>query len=219
MCINTRAGAAAAAVPGLAAGITIAASSNLARVTTMAVNSPIPVAADLKPVAGIEIGFAEAGIKKPNMANPAHLWALRNAMAPYAGWMAGRYLTPNASPDLSRLPEPLRGHAAFACEALQDSSVEISGAMRKHQLKLADRQLRMAELSSRVQKMTIILCTALYAGKQTDETVRLAAAQICGDLRRCLTQRSRSGLASTSVGTPDSHFRARMRPTHLSERR
>jgi glutamate N-acetyltransferase/amino-acid N-acetyltransferase len=31
----------------------------------MAVNSPIPVAADLKPVAGIELGFAEAGIKKP----------------------------------------------------------------------------------------------------------------------------------------------------------
>jgi hypothetical protein len=103
--------------------------------------------------------------------------------------MAGRYLTPNASPDLSRLPEPLREHAAFACEALQDSSVEISGAMRKHQLKLADRQLRMAELSSRVQKMTIILCTALYAAKQTDETVRLAASQICGDLRRELTGR------------------------------
>lgn len=32
----------------------------------MAVNSPLPIAADLKPVAGIEIGFAEAGIKKPN---------------------------------------------------------------------------------------------------------------------------------------------------------
>ena len=32
----------------------------------MAVNSPIPVAADLKPVAGIELGYAEAGIKKPN---------------------------------------------------------------------------------------------------------------------------------------------------------
>jgi glutamate N-acetyltransferase/amino-acid N-acetyltransferase len=31
----------------------------------MAVNSPLPVAADLKPVAGIEIGFAQAGIKKP----------------------------------------------------------------------------------------------------------------------------------------------------------
>ncbi|MYM30810.1 bifunctional glutamate N-acetyltransferase/amino-acid acetyltransferase ArgJ [Duganella sp. CY15W] len=32
----------------------------------MAVNSPLPIASELKPVAGIEIGFAEAGIKKPN---------------------------------------------------------------------------------------------------------------------------------------------------------
>ena len=32
----------------------------------MAVNSPLPIAANLKPVAGIEIGFAQAGIKKPN---------------------------------------------------------------------------------------------------------------------------------------------------------
>jgi glutamate N-acetyltransferase/amino-acid N-acetyltransferase len=32
----------------------------------MAVNSPLPIAADLKPVNGIEIGYAEAGIKKPN---------------------------------------------------------------------------------------------------------------------------------------------------------
>ncbi|MBA5688399.1 bifunctional glutamate N-acetyltransferase/amino-acid acetyltransferase ArgJ [Rugamonas apoptosis] len=32
----------------------------------MAVNSPKPTAADLKPVAGVDIGYAEAGIKKPN---------------------------------------------------------------------------------------------------------------------------------------------------------
>jgi glutamate N-acetyltransferase/amino-acid N-acetyltransferase len=32
----------------------------------MAVNSPLPVASELKPVNGIEIGYAEAGIKKPN---------------------------------------------------------------------------------------------------------------------------------------------------------
>ena len=31
----------------------------------MAVNSPLPVASDLKPVNGIEIGYAEVGIKKP----------------------------------------------------------------------------------------------------------------------------------------------------------
>ncbi|MFZ6674940.1 bifunctional glutamate N-acetyltransferase/amino-acid acetyltransferase ArgJ [Undibacterium sp. Xuan67W] len=32
----------------------------------MAVNSPLPVAADLLPVTGIQLGYAEAGIKKPN---------------------------------------------------------------------------------------------------------------------------------------------------------
>ncbi|MES2127597.1 MAG: bifunctional glutamate N-acetyltransferase/amino-acid acetyltransferase ArgJ [Pseudomonadota bacterium] len=32
----------------------------------MAVNSPLPVAADLLPVPGIDLGFAEAGVKKPN---------------------------------------------------------------------------------------------------------------------------------------------------------
>ncbi len=32
----------------------------------MAVNSPIPLAADLKPVKGIELGFAQAGIRKAN---------------------------------------------------------------------------------------------------------------------------------------------------------
>jgi glutamate N-acetyltransferase/amino-acid N-acetyltransferase len=32
----------------------------------MAVNSPLPVAEDLQPVNGIELGYAEAGIKKPN---------------------------------------------------------------------------------------------------------------------------------------------------------
>ena len=32
----------------------------------MAVNSPLPVAADLLPVAGIELGYAEAGVRKPN---------------------------------------------------------------------------------------------------------------------------------------------------------
>lgn len=32
----------------------------------MAVNLPFPVAADLKPIPGIELGFAEAGVRKPN---------------------------------------------------------------------------------------------------------------------------------------------------------
>ena len=32
----------------------------------MAVNLPLPIASELRPVSGVELGFAEAGIKKPN---------------------------------------------------------------------------------------------------------------------------------------------------------
>src|SRR5206468_4729422 len=31
-----------------------------------------------------------AGIKKPDMTNPAHVWALRQALIPYAQWRAGQ---------------------------------------------------------------------------------------------------------------------------------
>ena len=65
--------------------------------------------------------------------------------------------------------------------------LEISGTMRKHQLKLADRQCRMAELSSRVQKLVVMLCTSLYAAQQNDEVVRAAADVLCQDLTRELT--------------------------------
>ena len=59
--------------------------------------------------------------------------------------------------------------------------------MRKHQLKLADRQCRMSEMSSRVQKLVVMLCTALYGADQQDEIVRAAADVLCQDLRRELT--------------------------------
>ena len=59
--------------------------------------------------------------------------------------------------------------------------------MRKHQLKLADRQCRMSELSARVQKLVVMLGTSLYAAKQNDEVVRAAADVICQDLTRELT--------------------------------
>jgi hypothetical protein len=64
---------------------------------------------------------------------------------------------------------------------------EISGAMRKHQLKLADRQCRMAELSARVQSLVVILCTSLYASRQADELVRRAADGMCRTLTRQFT--------------------------------
>jgi len=61
---------------------------------------------------------------------------------------------------------------------------EISAALRKHQLKIADRQCRMSELSARAQLLTVILCTAIYAGRREEPLVRAAADNLCRTLTR-----------------------------------
>ena len=130
--------------------------------------------------------LAAAGIKKPNPMNPSHLWTLKGPMAAYSKWLLGQYVTPIPRPSLPDMPEKLRAHTEFAIHELQSLPLEISGTMRKHQLKLADRQCRMSELSSRAQSLVVILCTALYAARQDDEVVRHAAEVICVDLTRQL---------------------------------
>ncbi|MCA9263125.1 MAG: acyl-CoA/acyl-ACP dehydrogenase [Planctomycetales bacterium] len=125
-----------------------------------------------------------AGIRNMNPLNPAHLWALRSAMPPYALWMLKQAIRGGRRPDLPSMPAALREHAEWACRELQRSPQEISGTMRKHQLKLADRQCRMAELSGRVQSLIVALATSLYAAKQQDEVIRDAADILCRDLRR-----------------------------------
>jgi len=127
--------------------------------------------------------LSKAGIRQPNLANPAHLWKLRGPMMQYGKWMMRQSL-PKPSPQLPAIPGALGEHAQYAARWLQRSPSEISGTMRKHQLKLADRQCRMSEISLRVQKAVVMLCTALYAARQEDEIVREAAAVICSDLRR-----------------------------------
>ncbi|WDI40249.1 acyl-CoA dehydrogenase family protein [Bremerella sp. P1] len=126
----------------------------------------------------------EAGIKKPNPFNPAHAWALKGALAPYASWMMKEYMGGKPRPKFPQMPEDLKAHAQFAADRLQDMPLHISGTMRKHQLKLADRQCRMSYLSANVQDLMTILCTALYAAKQENETVRAAADIACRDLKR-----------------------------------
>ena len=131
--------------------------------------------------------LAAAGIKRPNMLNPAHLLALKGPLAEYARWYAAECLRRHPSPSLPPMPSALRAHAEFAADFLQRSPLEISGTMRKFQLALADRQCRMAELSARVQDAIVILCTSLYAARQPDELVQDAADVLCQDLTRRLT--------------------------------
>jgi acyl-CoA dehydrogenase len=59
--------------------------------------------------------------------------------------------------------------------------------MTKHQLRLVDRQCRMAELSQRLQDHVVILAASLWAGCQESEVVRAAADILCQDLTRKIT--------------------------------
>lgn len=129
----------------------------------------------------------DAGIKQPNLANPAHLWKLKGPMTTYATWYAGRRLRGVTRSSLGSMPTELRRHADFARDYLSGSCFSISGLMRKHQLKLADRQCSMSQLSSRVQDAVVMLVTSLYGAKHDCEVTRMAADVLCDSLRRRIT--------------------------------
>ena len=151
------------------------------------------------------IGRVLAGLGvELNPFNPAHAWALRKPLASYAKWYAGETLAGSARPTLpASTPPDLAAHARFAVDGLQHSRMEISAAMRKHQLRLADRQCRMSELSFRVQNMIVMLTTSLWAARQDNEVVRAAADVLGRDLTRQLTGRRPSDQdfrAATELG-------------------
>jgi hypothetical protein len=121
--------------------------------------------------------------------NPAHAWALKGAALPYLKWMAGRRLMRVASPHLPQMPKALREHAEYACDRLPRMALEISNTMFRFQLKLADRQCRMAELSQRCQDLITILTTSMYGARQTEAIVQDAADIMCQKLRQKLLGR------------------------------
>jgi len=125
------------------------------------------------------------GVAKPS--SPAHFWALRKPMAAYAKWLTARKLSGGSWTALPVMPNELRSHATFAQQVLSGSGLKISGAMRLHQLKLADRQCRMAELSADMQNALVMLVTSLYAADSKDAIAREAADVMCRDLRRRIT--------------------------------
>lgn len=133
--------------------------------------------------------LAELGVKQPNPLNPAHAWALRKPLGRYAKWWLSEQASRTAHPALPQMPESLTRHARFAIDGLQRSRMEISATMRKHQLRLVDRQCRMSELSLRVQDLVVILTTSLWAARQSSEVVHAAADVLARDLTRKLTGR------------------------------
>ncbi|TWT37977.1 Acyl-CoA dehydrogenase [Posidoniimonas corsicana] len=131
--------------------------------------------------------LAAAGIQRPNPLNPMHAMKLAPVAMPYLKWLIGRKLMWGAAPRLPAMPTNLREHAEYASRKLTATALEIDGAMQKFQLKLADRQCRMAELSGRCQDLITILCASMYAARQEDEVVRASADLLCQKLRQKLT--------------------------------
>ena len=124
------------------------------------------------------------GIRKPDLANPSHLWALREPMAAYAKWYLMRRLVGSHWTALPAMPKNLRHHAKRAQSILSRSEFMISGTMRRHQLKLADRQCQMSSISMTLQNAIVMLVTSLYAAESQDPLTIEAADTICRELDR-----------------------------------
>jgi hypothetical protein len=116
-----------------------------------------------------------------------HAWALRREFGAYAKWAMGQKFKSRDKQMVPGIDARLAPHVAFALDLFGGYAAEISGTMQKHQLGLADRQCRMAELSQRVQDTVVMLTVALWGHQQTDEISRLAAEMLCQDLRNKLT--------------------------------
>jgi hypothetical protein len=102
---------------------------------------------------------------------------------------------------MPEMPARLAEHARIALHELHCSRREISAVMARHQLRLADRQCRMAELSGRLQALVVALVTSLWAAEQPDALVRSAADVLCRDLIRAHTGRRPSDADLRAVTT------------------
>lgn len=129
----------------------------------------------------------QRGMKTFNPMNPMHAWALRKELKAYSKWYVGMKTARREAQHVPGMDARLQEHVGFALEQFRKAPLELSGVLRKHQLKLADRQCRMAELSQRLQDLVTILVTALWANQQKDEVFVGAADILCQDLRRKLT--------------------------------
>lgn len=125
----------------------------------------------------------ELNVRQPNLANPAHLWAMRGPLMDYAAWWSCRRLRGSHWTPLSSVGKPFASHVHFAQREMSVSAIRISSTMRRHQLKLADRQCRMSAISERLQHAIVMLVTGLYGSRADDPVTREAADGLCRQLR------------------------------------
>jgi alkylation response protein AidB-like acyl-CoA dehydrogenase len=119
--------------------------------------------------------------------NPVHAWKLRRELRAYGRWWLGQKVARRDRQEVPGMDRRLAGHVDFALDLFGRLRNEVSATMVKYQVKLADRQCRMAELSQRLQDTVTVLVTALWGHRQKDEAAVAAADILCQDLTRKLT--------------------------------
>ena len=139
-------------------------------------------------------------MKTLNPANPIHSWRLRRELWSYGKWFLGQKFSGSKRQDVPGMNPMLAKHVDFALDMFAQHPRELSSTMIKHQLKLPDRQCRIAELSQRVQDTVTMLVTALYANQTGEEVVIAAADILCDDVRRKLTGARPSDTYFRNVG-------------------
>jgi hypothetical protein len=140
------------------------------------------------------------GIKDFSPFNPGHAWKLRGELAAYAKWSLGRKFLGRDPGTVPGLDARLADHLSFAQDMCQRHAVDLSNAMQKHQVKLPDRQCRIAELSQRVQDTIVMIVTLMWAHGQKKEIAIASADVLCQDLRRKLTGERPSDAYFRTVG-------------------
>lgn len=128
--------------------------------------------------------LAECGLKSFRVWNPLHLWWLRRELWAYGKWWLSRRLRPHTVSYVPRMHSRLRPHVQWAESVFPRYAEEMSAMLRRYQLRLADRQVKMMEMSQRIQDTVTVLVTALWAHQQNDEPWILAADVVCRELRR-----------------------------------
>jgi hypothetical protein len=139
-------------------------------------------------------------MKTFNPMNPGHLWKLRNELWSYSKWSMGRKFLGRDVQSVPGMDARLAEHLQFALDMCQGHAVALSDAMKKHQLKLADRQCRMSELSLRVQDTIVMIVTIMWAHQKKAEIAIASADILCQDMRRKLTGERPSDSYFKAVG-------------------
>ena len=133
-----------------------------------------------------------------NKKNPSPLDIARNykCFVPYSKWLLSDTCCPRDRDrvafdiDNRVLGKSLESHTDFAMRNLQRCSSEISSTMRKHQLKLADRQCTISLLSKKIQNLITMIATIGYAYNDLNNVTTLEVADVsCELLRNKITGR------------------------------